>query len=273
MDNLPPHDAFFRITSEQLQFFGGSETIKVQRTAEYFDIKIDPVHISATLNSQLSTVMQLQMPKNKRWHDLLLNQVHDAIPEIDLTESAQVSRPEADQWLLNFMVWNQEQLQVIKGIKTAKGGVVIVMGPAGCGKSLLQKALAVYFWLLGFHILNLAPANSNVDHAVLQLAKIKANDLPGGAALKFMRIYPSIRDYAPPGSDGGDDEARSNHDKMLPFYDLLTALDEEDAVKGTAKEHGLVQAVIHAARHNTHKLTRRLRNDAGKVMGGQVNAW
>ena len=181
----------------------------------------------------------------------------------------------ADEWLLDFITWNEEQLSVIRGIKAAKGGVVVVMGPAGTGKTLLQQALSIYFYLLGFHVLALAPANSNVDQLATQLDKIKKKDvLPTGSELKFIRMYPSVRDYSPKeDADGSAIGPVQGKRSLVQFYDLLSAFDEVEDDRGTAREHGLAQAVFHATEHQTHTLNRRLRGDSGKVVGESVNAW
>lgn len=280
---LPSHDAFFRLTSAPLEYFGVGEQAQIQRTANYFDVKIKPVYVSATHAAQLATIFDLQLSRNERWREILLNQAHDAIAEIDITQPKEPGavipanvKQRADDWLLRWMSWNAEQLQVVRGIKAAKGGVIIVMGPAGTGKTLLQQALGVYFYFLGFHVLALAPANSNVDHLAVQLAKLKGKEAlqPG---LKYNRLYPSLRDYAP--SDDTDEQlttgnsSRSRSKNIVHFYELLSALDERESDEGTAREHGVVQAVLRAAEQGDHKLTRRLRTDKGTPMGNVVNAW
>lgn len=77
-------------------------------------------------------LIYLQLECNKRWHPILLNQVHDAIEYIDLTQPKEPDatiaphlRRQADDWLANWMSWNAEQLDAIQGIKAAKGGVII----------------------------------------------------------------------------------------------------------------------------------------------------
>ncbi|KAK4888950.1 hypothetical protein LTR27_012230 [Elasticomyces elasticus] len=274
---LPAHDAFFRIISVSSRYFGDGERPHGGRQ-DYFDVKFEPTYISATYSAQLSTISQLQLSRSQRWHKILLNQVHDALDTVDMTKPKQAGasisphvRRVAEEWLANWMQWNQEQLAVIRGIRAAKGGCIVVMGPAGTGKTLLQQALSIYFYLLGFHVLALAPANSNVDHLAVQLGKIKEK---GGLAipLKFMRLFPSVRDFMAEAPAEDDQSAYVKHN-LEHFYDLLSALDERENDKTGARQYGLVQAVLHAAEHSTHKLSRRLRTDTGKIVGEMVNAW
>ncbi|KAK3654018.1 hypothetical protein LTR56_003453 [Elasticomyces elasticus] len=275
---LPAHDAFFRIISVSKKYFGNGGEGSSGRRQDYFDVKFVPTYISATYTAQLSTVGQLQNPSNQRWHKVLLNQVHDALDIVDLTKpkepGAAISphvRRVAEEWLAKWMQWNQEQLAVIRGIKAAKGGCIVVMGPAGTGKTLLQQALSIYFYLLGFHVLALAPANSNVDHLAVQLGKIKSREgLP--IPLKFMRMFPSVRDFITPEDDNITNPEFKKHN-LEHFYDLLSALDERENDKTGARQYGLVQAVLHAAEHNTHSLNRRLRSEAGRALGEPVNGW
>ncbi|KAK1810468.1 hypothetical protein LTR12_015158 [Friedmanniomyces endolithicus] len=277
---LPPHDAFFQIISESAEYFGSGEMVSVGRTPEYFDVKIEPVYNSATYASQLATVAQLQLPENRRWHGILLNQVHNAIDIIDLTQPKEAEatiaphvRRQADAWLKNWMTWNEEQVAVIEGIRVAKGGTILVMGPAGTGKTLLQEALSIYFYLLGFHVLALAPANSNVDHLAVQLGRIEER-VKFPSALKFMRMYPSVRDFIP--KEDGDatelDPIPAKH-SLVQFYDLLSAIDDRETDKQTARKYGLAQAVLHAAENHTHVLKRCLRSSTGNARGDVVNAW
>lgn len=67
---LPPHDAFFRIVSESLEYFGVGVEVAVQRTPEFFDIKIDPKYNSATYSAQLSTIGQLQVRRPSPSHQV-----------------------------------------------------------------------------------------------------------------------------------------------------------------------------------------------------------
>lgn len=158
---LPTHyDAYFAVVSKEASHFNPVGRPESLGTADVFtetstpstkpfDLRCIPKQSEFTYTSQLETISDLQEKKNKRWRAVLLNQLHDALEAQDLTQNHGVSqhlKAEADEWLMNFMVWNQEQLGVIRGIKAAQGGFVIVMGPAGTGKTLLQLALACYFW-------------------------------------------------------------------------------------------------------------------------------
>ncbi|KAK3626304.1 hypothetical protein LTR56_019881 [Elasticomyces elasticus] len=275
VSELPTHEAFFRIISHTPRGLGA-----MLFDAQYLDVSISPVYISATYRAQLATINRLQLPSNKRWHGILLNQVHDALETIDLTtpkDRGAVIPPHtkhaADEWLSGWLTWNEEQLSVIKGIKAAKGGCVVVMGPAGTGKTLLQQALSIYFYLLGFHVLALAPANSNVDHLAVQLGKIKARESLA-IPLNFIRMYTSLRDINPQDNpEEIGDEVKSAKQKIVELYDLLTALEDQEVDKGAAREWGLAQAVLHAAENKTHRLMRRPAKEKGEEVPADVDAW
>ena len=156
---LPRHDAYFVITSVDRSHFGkfchdlkaesaackaGNPVAERPTAAERprFEVTVQPHYNSFTSNGQLKTVGLLcQEDANQRWHRILLNQLHEAIEEIDMTEGAGVSKKEKDdayQQLVNFMTWNAEQLKVIEGIRRAPDGMLVVLGPAGTGKVSLS---------------------------------------------------------------------------------------------------------------------------------------
>lgn len=211
------------------------------------------------------TVSNLQESKDERWRGILLNQVHKVLEARDLTHShgiSQQAKAEADKWLQNFMAWNQEQLQVIQGIKAAKGGVVIVMGPAGTGKTLLQMALAIYFEKLGFHILALSPANSNANQLASALHKLDST--------RFLRLYPSSRDHDV--QNMAEDQRFHDDERRLPQPELMFTIDELTRGDGLFHKYGVVEAVINAAIQEKLILDRPLRSEGSNV-GPNVNAW
>lgn len=152
---LPKHDTYFVITSVDRSHFGklchdlkaqaaarktGNSVAKRPTAAEKprFKVTVEPHYNSFTSSGQLKTLGLLcDKDANQRWHRILLNQLHEAIEGIDMTEGAGISKKEkdeADRQLLNFMAWNAEQLKVIEGIRRAPDGMLVVLGPAGTGK-------------------------------------------------------------------------------------------------------------------------------------------
>lgn len=120
----------------------------------------------------------------------------------------------------------------------------MVLGPAGTGKTLLQQALSVFFWKLGYHILAFAPANANCDHFTKAIAKI---DLPG---FRFYRNYPSSRDLGPDKMTAeqgrhrrvGHVDGQATGIHKLQF--MLHRVHNRDNEKAEARDHGLEQGVI-----------------------------
>ena len=170
---LPPHDAFFVITSRSLPWFeaiGKAVRDPAQpnpKPLKYNNVKFKPLYPCFTLHSQLQTANVLQR-SNCQWHDIMLNQDHSNLKEVNITADLEIEPEklrEADEWLRDWRKWNPEQRQVIDSIHKAKGGFVITEGIAGTGKTLLQSALGLYFVKLGFKVLMCPPANSNTDQS------------------------------------------------------------------------------------------------------------
>lgn len=268
---LPKHDAHFMISSHPLRYFSDQVPDLLDDHAKEFGIKFDPHTNNSTFCSQLETVAQLQEKRNTRWTDILLNQAHDAIPDIDLTEHQDPTAAlEAYLWLRNWMEWNAEQMQVIQGIKKAKGGVLIVMGPAGTGKTLLQEALAIFFYKLGFHILALAPANSNANHLAKQMHKI-AEDVQ----VELRRLYPSSKEMGVEKVNErqtAERKAGYQAGSSLSFSELLIALEELDHRGFFNNPYGVVEQVIDIAENHKLELFRRLKDEHGSAKDIE-NVW
>ena len=139
---LPRHDAFFEITSHSFETL--MDLFKTDNSRKMLSVKCHPHYNCFTYGAQLATVVQLQSARNKRWHDILLNQVYDDLKSIHLTEGIIPERERyVTQKLRSWVNWNPEQLRVIDSIHSVKGGMSIIMGPAATGKTLLQRGRAI----------------------------------------------------------------------------------------------------------------------------------
>lgn len=253
------YDAYFLIVSKPPQYFQPGraprpnaarippELIKPPREDDFY-VFASPHSPNFTFKSQLTTVSELQKKRNKRWLGVLLNQTHDIFKSCDLTEDHNVSeeaKAAADRWLETWMSWNAEQLSAIRGIRRAKNGLVVIMGPAGTGKTLLQQALAIYFYKLGFHILALSPANSNADALASAMWNLIA-DYPDLAGVAFLRLYPGSRDHAVEAMTGMQASNRQvGHESgnALPLSELKVAIDELAREQSLARPYGVVDII------------------------------
>ncbi|KAI6910726.1 hypothetical protein KC318_g9291, partial [Hortaea werneckii] len=277
---LPKHDAYFVITSiegsgfrqlcryykaELTDLKAGNPAPNHPRSIERqsFAVRIEPHYNSFTCHGQLKTLQLLcQNGANQRWHRILLNQQHNAIAEVDMTKDADISEKEEEQayrQLVGFMPWNAEQMKVIEGIRKAPDGMQIVLGPAGTGKTSLQEALATYFWRLGYHVLALAPANSNADHLTRLMLKQAVE------GLRCHRLYPSSRDLGLDKMGKGQAKHRrvghenGNATGSHEFFFLLARLEEHKNEKTTARDCGVEQAVYDEALKGELSLMKWLR--------------
>lgn len=170
---LPRHDALFMVTNrkgfEWLRRIGKTIYTPESRQMAYAKIKFRPHHRNFTIDSFMTTAVQLQNPGHQ-FAPHLLNQDTAALDHVDMTQDIGPEQVRlADAWLHQWKHWNPEQKQVLDSIHHAKGAMVITKGVAGTGKTLLQSGLCMYFAQLGFKVLVAPPANENANHTAIEL--------------------------------------------------------------------------------------------------------
>lgn len=173
ISGLPRHDAAFMMLNE-----GGIKWLeKIDKTVynvddpfpDFVDIDFDPDLRSFMLNSILATCNKLHASDNP-WTTHILNQDTSQLEDVDLTSGIYPNEVrEADEWLWTSQDWNEEQAEALRCIKQTKGGMVIVKGVAGTGKTLLQCKMSLYFARMRFKVLVAPPSNSNASHTALEI--------------------------------------------------------------------------------------------------------
>jgi senataxin len=216
----------------------------------------------------------------------LLNQRHDSLKLQDMTICGiQGYLPEVDKWIRKAMDWNKEQMQVIDGVRKAKGGMMLVMGPAATGKTLLQRFLILYFYYLGYHVLAVAPANDNVNKLARDLdeflqwviANKKTDKSVARLMFDFLRLFPGSRDIDPEDMD----EEQAKHRKVgheggnvLSWNEFLIALNEQKKERVDHRKHGVAETIIRHADEKTGKLYKSiLRSNKTEVISKDQNAY
>lgn len=195
MVGLPPHDAFFIVTSHPLKWFGDAANDSSNSRADHATVGVIWPHMNSfLLSSVLQTLNVLPLPRYERWHPLVLCQDLASSEEEDTMQGIDVPdelKNEAIQWARSAMAWNPEQLKVFDAIHHAKGGIVACTGIAGTGKTTIQMVLAILFVKLGGRALCTAPANSNGDHLVR--AMIDFAETISGLKTRIYRVYSASR--------------------------------------------------------------------------------
>ncbi|KAK3678273.1 hypothetical protein LTR78_001568 [Recurvomyces mirabilis] len=208
---LRPHDAVFMIPGIDVKKFPGICQNRDDWHADKFDVRCDPHISSFAVSNQLKTADALSNPRNAFWRKIVLNQLHDDIETVEIATKRKFdpqSKPrevsdeavrqamEADgpkfrkqiqdayQEMLNSRKWNPEQLEALKTVRSVVGSIVLITGPAGTGKTLVQQAICSFAYLLGLHVLAVSPANSTCADFMRKLNKLFPH-------IKATRVFPA----------------------------------------------------------------------------------
>lgn len=273
--SLPHYAAIFRIVSDPHRSFANAARQLKHLARPEFDVTFTPHYNSFTFSGQLETARQLQ--DSKRWRAMLLNQRHADIPYVDTTAASRIPSDDQErhfQSLRTCKPWNLEGLDIIDSLKHVKGGLHLIMGPAATGKSMLNRALSLYFWCLGYHVLSISPANSKCDAVASGLtpAQLYA-EFPDWnlSKFEFLRLFPSSRDIGVSKlsrKQAANTSVGHKGGEVLSFQEFLIALDEREQVQGTVKQYGVLQAMIVAA--EMRRLAKMMRQKIGEA---DVDAW
>lgn len=194
MPLLEGFDALFSISHPSKELRAIAHDIHDQDLRTPIMMSFQPSVSDFTLRSQLSTATALSANDVARWVPTILNQSPSLSP-VDLAttcakdvenEINEDKIQEASRMMMGWRDWNLEQIAALKSVRSAVGSIVLITGPAGTGKTLVQQIIAAFFFLIGFHVLVVAPANSNVADFVAKLHK----NFPDGS-VQALRILPS----------------------------------------------------------------------------------
>ncbi|SMR52400.1 unnamed protein product [Zymoseptoria tritici ST99CH_3D1] len=255
------HDAIFIIKKANDKMLNACIKPSDDLQGEILNIHVTSSENKFTLESKLSTAINLMHPDASKWHPLLLNHDNSALETVDLalkrvqdvevTPEIEQAVEEAFQKLLTFTNWNNEQLDALRSLRKSVGGMVLITGPAGVGKTLVLQALCAFFYKIGLHVLFVAPANSNVADFCKKLAKLFPE-------IDATRVFPSSKDFNPDkiaknvrrGADPKDSTNGPLGDAQIDILEFDMARAEVDSRDkyGTFEEVGLAAKVLKLAR-------------------------
>ncbi|KAK4554491.1 hypothetical protein LTR86_008345 [Recurvomyces mirabilis] len=289
---LRPHDAVFMIPGINVKKFPGICQNRDDWHADRFDVKCDPHISSFAISNQLKTADALANPRNAFWRKIVLNQLHDDIETIDIATKRKFdpqSKPreisdeavrqamEADgpkfrrriqdayQEMLDSRKWNPEQLEALKTVRSAVGGIVLITGPAGTGKTLVQQAICAFAYLLGLHVLAVSPANSTCADFMRKLQKLFPH-------IKATRVFPASAELDIHGNTNGDPVIApaaghvGGESMGLPDFDLARAAMRNHKYED-GRDCGLQTQVLEAAYAGDRVYKSKVARQ------GRVNAW
>ncbi|KAI7266628.1 hypothetical protein KC343_g4392 [Hortaea werneckii] len=207
--------------------------------------------------SQIYTCQRSLLKENQRWHANLLNQRHTLVPKIDIatyhTSSIDAGRAlnkemkmidAAFDRLLKYKDWNAEQKEALHFVRNSQGGMVLIMGSAGTGKTLIQEALTKFFYEIGLHVLCLAPANSNVDDFTNRMAAV----LP---EVGLKRLHPAKYEYGMDSMRSPEEALEKDNQESVEFDILVDHMNRKINLKAEARQHGFRAAVMETAIQGT----------------------
>lgn len=278
---LPENDAVFTITNRQAESFSRIFLPPIHEHSRWFSVKFLPHSSTFTVYSQRETANQIMSSNTNRWHPVILNQLHSGLKTVDLAvghghgsddSSLETRIEEGYQWLMQYCRWNVEQVEALKRIRNAVGGIILICGPAGCGKTLVQQAICVFLYRLGIHVLALSPANSNCTDFIRKLHE-NFPDVNG------LRVFPASTEIKLKDIN----EGRAMHDErghidghstsLIDFEMIRAEVESQNNKYNMCRDFGLQAQVLEAARGGMYTLEGHLKDKEGKRMEPKVDLW
>ncbi|GAB1735355.1 hypothetical protein NU219Hw_g2991t1 [Hortaea werneckii] len=291
---FPSASAYFVVTSKHANEIDDGATLeevcKAIDSEDKSSLSLTPISFKlkrseAAYRSQIKTCQRSLLKENKRWHANLLNQRHTLVPKVDIATyhtSSINAGPALDREmkmidaafdrLLKYKSWNAEQKEALHFVRNSQGGMVLIMGSAGTGKTLLQEALTKFFYEIGLHVLCLAPANSNVDDYTNRMSA----DFP---EVGLKRLYPAEYDHTrrsmhEPTNGPMDGQTKHKHERA-EFDILVDRMNRKMNFQGEARQHGFQAAVMETAVQGSKNGSLKIhhRNRQRQHLEDEVDAW
>ncbi|KAJ9397409.1 hypothetical protein DTO282F9_5717 [Paecilomyces variotii] len=118
----------------------------------------------APIKRQVNCLELLHNTASHLWTSVFLNQELSGMEIIDpFAELDEVTVKAAFDAVLHLKKWTDQQLAVFKMIRQLRGGVGLIEGYPGCGKTTVLAALALLCHKAGLHVLIVTPSNAAVD--------------------------------------------------------------------------------------------------------------
>ncbi|KAI7476554.1 hypothetical protein KC351_g9390 [Hortaea werneckii] len=289
--DLPSASAHFVVTNKRADeifdsvtldtFYGEIESADSPKLRP-LSIIITPKHSNFTYRSQIYTCQRSLLMENQRWHANLLNQRHTLVPKVDIatyhTSSIKASPAREEELkrietafdrLLKYQDWNAEQMEALNLVRNSQGGMVLIMGIAGTGKTLIQEALTKFFYEIGLHILCLAPANSNVDYFTNRMAAV----LP---EVGLKRLYPAKYEYGKKSMRSPEEALEKDNQERVEYDILVDHMNRKINLKAGTRQHGFQAAVMETAVQGTKNGSLKIHHwnrHQHKHFKGGVDAW
>ncbi|CRG91601.1 ATP-dependent helicase NAM7 [Talaromyces islandicus] len=135
-------------------------------------------HISEeNVKAQIKAINTLRTEEFSRWHPILLNSDYVALPSVNVFEIPLNEVKAECRKVLKMRRWNKEQAEVFELLRKVPGnGFAFIEGIFGCGKTLVQAALAKLITALGLQVFIVAPTSAALQ-AVSQVLSEVAPEL------------------------------------------------------------------------------------------------
>lgn len=276
---LPDNHGVFVITTHSAKALEDLFVPPERECSRWLDVRFKPHINNFTYSSQMSTAKRILSSDTLRWHPIILNQCYSGLPRVDLV-TGRTNDPEGTQLdgvfqeeferMMKSRDWNPEQIRALESIRRAPGGIVMISGPAGTGKTEVAQAISELLYQTECHVIALAPQNANCANWMRKLhrghPKINALRIfPASTEIELKNVDESRAKFAQPGHVG-----RASTD-LIDFDILIAELDAKQ--KYTGRDFGLQAKVFAAALRGKSKLRGYLRGTGGAPTGSQVDLW
>lgn len=224
MFGLPYSDVIMSVIGKSVKYFKNF-AIGMSDDPKYYTLRVSVQANEAGVKHQVDAINSLCLTTNM-WQDVFLNHSSQP-PTVNPTKCLELSSEKIQEIMSKILnndriSLNLQQKSCIEGCLAMPGGVSMIQGFPGCGKTFILSAMAKLFLSTGMHVILAAPTNTAADAFCERFSQCQE-------LMDFDKVTP-IRAYAGANEMNAFFKENRDHRSNAPEHDSGNTVDETTLV-------------------------------------------